>query len=611
MRIYEDLRGLHDRLRWLRSAVVAGGVLVACAFWYIQVARGKYFRELAENNRIHPVTLAAPRGALLDRNGRVLVENRPAFNLVLTPDVAENLDRTVARLARLVRMPVASVRERLGRRGPLLRSIVVKQDAPIDDVASVQARRLEQPEVGVDVVPVRHYPLGSAAAHALGRVGEISERQLNAGSFEGVSPGSLVGQAGIEFQYNRYLMGTDGVRRVVVNSRGAEVQEAARVEPVAGPPVTLTLDLELQRAVEEAMAGKSGSVVALDPKTGEILAMTSAPAYDPNQFAVGIDHAEWARLTTDPETPLMNRVIQGQYAAGSTFKVPMAVAALVEGLITPTTTFYCPGSLAIYGTSFRCHKEEGHGTVDLRRALALSCNVFFYHVGVRLEIERIARYARRFGLSAVTGVDLPHEASGLIPDPAWKQRVLKAPWYAGETVSVSIGQGQVSVTPIQQARLAAAVATGLLVQPHLVRAVGPRTLPYPDPRPLGIKAEALALVRDAMRAVVDEGTGRRAQVRGVAVAGKTGSAQVVTHGRLERDKHARELQPHGWFICFAPAEDPRIAMAVLVEHGKSGGESAAPVAGYVLSRFFGVTPMITPSPVPEPPTATVAHRLPD
>jgi penicillin-binding protein 2 len=310
--------------------------------------------------------------------------------------------------------------------------------------------------------------------------------------------------------------------------------------------------------------------------------MTSTPAYDPNQFTTGIDPTLWASLASNPETPLMNRVIQGAYAPGSTFKVIAATAALEEGVITPETTFYCPGQLNVYNTTFRCH-PGGHGVVDLRRAIAVSCNVYFYQVGIRLEIARLAKWAKLMGLGAPTGVDLPAEAGGLMPSAEWKLRVLKTPWYAGETVSVAIGQGQVSATPIQMARVAAFVANGgRLVRPHFAREA---TQPVPEPI---VHPETIAAVKEGMRRVVAEGTGYRARLAEVEVCGKTGSAQVVTHARLEKSPTAHEVQPHGWFICFAPADRPRIALAVLVEHGRSGGESAAPVARKILAHYFGL-----------------------
>ena len=581
MRIYEDLRLVQSRLALLQALALLLVAGLVVQFWNLQVVRARHFRELAENNRSRLVTLAAPRGALVDRKGQLLVGNRPSFNVLLVPEHAENLDRVVSRLASALGLDEAAIRERIARRQPY-RPVVIKSDATLADIAVLDARRHELPEVSVEVVPVRSYPLANAAAHALGRVGEISERQLQLAEYRGLGPGALVGQAGLESRYNRELMGTDGFRRVIVNSRGLEVQEAAREPPKDGPKLTLSIDASLQAAMESAFEGRSGSAVALDPETGEILAMTSTPAYDPNQFTNGIEPALWTSLASDPDTPLMNRVIQGSYAPGSTFKVIAATAALEEGVITPETTFYCPGQLNVYNTVFRCH-PGGHGVVDLRRAIAVSCNVYFYQVGIRLEIARLAKWAKLMGLGAPTGVDLPAEASGLMPSAEWKLRVLKTPWYAGETVSVAIGQGQVSATPLQMARVAAFVANGgHLLRPHFARAA-----PVPRLPPI-VHPETIAAVKEGMRRVVAEGTGWRSRLAEVEVCGKTGSAQVVTHARLEQSPGSHELLPHGWFICFAPADQPRIALAVLVEHGRSGGESAAPVARRILAHFFGL-----------------------
>ncbi|HEY7411761.1 MAG TPA: penicillin-binding protein 2 [Vicinamibacteria bacterium] len=612
MKIYEDLRPLQRRLVVLQAVMVTLMVVLLGYFWHLQVLRGRHYRELAENNRLRALPIPAPRGAIFDRKGRILAENRSSFNVVVTTERRQDLVASLGRLDRLIDFDVSEVEERLGRKGPRFRSLVVKADANEEEVAVVEARRLEYPETSVDVVPLRAYPLGEGTAHVLGYVGEITDRQMESETFAAIEPGSVVGQAGIELEYNRALMGRDGMRRIIVNSRGLEVREEEKTSPTDGPYATLNLDLDLQKAVVEAMKGQAGSVVALDPRTGEVLAYYSAPAYDPNLFSSGIKPEDWSRLVKDPAKPLMNRPIQGGYAPGSTFKIVNALAALQERVITPATRFHCPGYLAIYNTLFRCHKPEGHGSVDLRRAISLSCNVYFYNVGVRLEIERLSRWAKAMGLSAPTGIDLPHEASGLFQDPEWKMRALKVRWYPSETVSVSIGQAM-TVTPLQLARVAAVVASGgKLARPHLMRAIGGKAVPVDPPRDLGLRPEVVAAVREAMVSVVAEGTGQRAKLEGVAVAGKTGSAQVVSHARLEADRKARELQPHGWFMCFAPADNPRVAMAVLVEHGTAGGTSAAPVAGQVLARWFGVRaigPGMQPpaDTVPAPPVPQVAR----
>lgn len=618
MRLYEDLRVLHRRLGVVQAAVIAALALLLVYFWHLQVLRGKHYRELAENNRIRSVVIPAPRGAVFDRKDRILVENRSSFNIVMTAEHNEDLRESVQRMAALLGVPSDQVRARMAGQGPRFRSVVVKSDATDADVALVESRRLEFPEVTVDVVPMRSYPLGPGAAHSLGRVGEITERQLQSKSpqFEDVEPGIMVGQAGIEFQHNRLLMGHNGMRRVIVNSRGIEVAEAESVPPVDGPMVHLTIDLELQAAMEEAMRDKSGSVVALDPETGEVLGLVSNPAYDPNLFATGIESAVWRNLISDPETPLLNRVTQGVYPAGSTFKIVTALAALQEGLITPQTRYFCPGYLNVYGTMRRCHKAGGHGMVDLRQAIAGSCNVYFYHVGVNLQIDRIAKYANLLGLGKASGIDLPNEKEGLIPSVEWKRQNSGHPWYPGETVSVAIGQGQVLVTPLQMARVAAAIANGgRLVKPHLLKSVSgvPDAAPPIERVDLGLKPNVVQAVREGMISVVEEGTGRRAKLAGITVGGKTGSSQVVTHARLEANKNQRDIQPHGWFMCFAPAENPKIAMAVLVEHGRSGSESAVPVAARILSKYFKVPlpgATVPPPAEPEEPPVPMEARGP-
>ena len=618
VRIYEDLRTVQRRVGVVQFlvALAVAGLLVY--FWHLQVIRGKYFRDLAENNRIRALPIPAPRGPLFDRKGRILAENRSSFNVVVTSERKDSLGGALERLSKLISFDPAEVRERLNTQGPRFRTVVVKADASDEDVATIEARRMEQPEASVDVVPLRSYPLGMGLAHSLGYVGEISERQLETSGFEKLEPGSIVGQAGVELQYNKELMGRDGLRRIVVNSRGVEVAEEERKSPLDGPPATLTIDLDLQAAVVEAMAGKSGSVVAVDPQTGEILAYFSTPAFDPNSFSSGIKASEWADLLKDPEKPLLNRPIQGGYPTGSTFKIVNALGALQEHAITPQTKFHCPGYFSVYNTMFRCHKEGGHGTVDMTQAIALSCNVYFYNVGIRMEIERLSRYAHLVGFGQLTGVDLPHELPGLFQDAAWKMRTQQVRWFPAETVSVAIGQAM-SVTPMQLVRVAAVVANGgKLVTPHLMKAVGGRPVAFPAPKDLGFRPDVIAAVRDAMVSVVSEGTGIRAKLEGITVAGKTGSAQVVTHARLETNKKAREYQPHGWFICFAPAESPKVAMVVLVEHGTGGSTSAAPVAGQILSRYFGaraIGPGMSPPPDnppadPQPLRAQVAPPSP-
>lgn len=606
MRIYEDLRAVQTRVTVIQYATVALVAFLLIVFWHLQVVRGRHYRNLAENNRRRNVPIAAPRGMLLDRNQGILVDNRPSFNVVLSPEHSDNVDRTIGRLSGLLQVSEAPIRERLPRRGGPPRDIVVKADAPLADIAAVEARRLELgPETAIHVVPLRSYLYGPVAAHVLGHVGEIRSDQLNSPAYAGSAAGDIVGQFGIEQRYNTALRGKDGLRVVIVNSRGVEVGVDADESkaPTVGPAVVLSLDAEVQTALDAAFAGRPGAAVALDARTGEILAMTSLPAFDPNQFAAGIDPALLNRLRTDRGSPFLNRVIRGEYAPGSTFKIATAIAALEERVISPETRIHCSGVYVKYNNVHHCHELGPHGSVNLEQAIAASCNVYFYEIGVRLEIERIARYATRMGLGRPTGVDLPAESSGLVPSAEWKQRRLKQAWYPGDTVSIAIGQGYVTVTALQLARLAAVAGTGKLVTPHLVKKVGGKPVPVPAPEDLGFKPETLAVVRRGMRGVtVPGGTGWRAGVPGIAVCGKTGTAQVVQKSRLAKDD-SLENQPHGWFMGFAPAEDPQIALAVLVEHAGGGGKAAAPIAQQVFAKYFKIalTPTAAPAaPVPNP-----------
>jgi penicillin-binding protein 2 len=428
-------------------------------------------------------------------------------------------------------------------------------------------------------------------------VGEVTERQLKQPAFADFEPGRVVGQSGLEALYNEDLTGTDGLRRVVVNSRGIEVELSEDLPARAGGAVELTLSAELQAAMEAAFKDRAGSAVAIDPMTGEILGLVSSPGFDPNSFTSGIERSVWEGLTRDPKTPLLNRAIQGQYAPGSLFKVVVAAAGLEEGLITPDSTTFCPGQATIYGHVFKCNRPGGHGYISLARALGVSCNVYFYQLGAKLEIERLAMYARKFGLGAVTAVDLPNEASGLVPDPAWKERLFKAPWYQGETISVSIGQGQVLATPLQMARMMASVANGgRLVHPHIVRMISGKPASYQPPTPLGFRPSTVAAIkRGLLMAVESGGSAGLARVEGLDVAGKTGSAQVVSSAKLT--KGIESIQPHAWFAGFAPLDNPRIVLAVLVDNGGSGGAAAAPVARAIFEKFFGVGVGVAESPL--------------
>jgi penicillin-binding protein 2 len=595
---FEEKRTSEGRLLGLRVIFVACFSALAVAFWIIQVPMSDTFAERAYNNHLRALPLRAPRGVLFDRHGVVLVENRSSFTIAIVRDRLRDLDATIERLARITGVELEAIREAVTRRQSeaKFRPLPVIEHATLAQVAAVAARQLELPGVLIQQVPTRKYPEG-VAAHAFGYVGEIRPEQLITPEFEALEPGAIVGQAGLEKVYNEYLMGTDGNRRVIVNSVGREIDELDKVPPVDGRRFQLTIDADVQRALEDGFraAGFAGAAAVLDPRNGEMLAMTSLPAFDPNAFAAGLQSSTWSRLMNDPLKPMTNRLIQGTYSPGSIFKIVMAVAGLEEGVITTETKYFCPGHGTFYGRSFKCHKAGGHGWVSVREALEKSCNVFFYNVGDRLKIDTIHQFAAKLGLTGKTGVDLPSEVESLVPSTEWKQRTQKQPWYPGETISVAIGQGAVSVTPIALATMIATVANGgTLVTPHLAKAVdagdgkGWQPIPTPAPRSeLHITPAHLQAVRDGLWMVVNQaGTGGRARIEGRDVAGKTGTSQVVgLQNKSMATSRGMDTRDNGWFVFFAPRDNPQIAGVIFAEHGEHGS-SAAPIAKHVIQTFF-------------------------
>jgi len=591
-------RGVETRLGALRATLVVCFGALALAFWILQVVQHAKYGAWADRNYLRTIPLRAPRGVLFDRNGRVLVENRDSFTIVVLRERTADLNRAIALLAEAIGWSEERVREpiqrAIARRDPIFRPIPVVEHATLQQVVAVKARQLELPEVAVLQVPTRRYPETSLAAHIFGYVGEIREDQLNRPEYAGLEPGAVVGQTGLEKAYNALLIGEDGRRNVVVNSVGREIGEPLGEDaPREGERMQLTIDYDLQKALEDAFhgAGLNGAAAFLDPSSGEILAMTSLPAYDPNVFAGGIDRAAWAGLTEDPLNPMSNRLIQGRYAPGSTFKIVTAIAALGEHLITPDFKVTCTGGGTFYGRYFKCNKV--HGTVDLRHAIEQSCNTFFYTLGEKLKIDTIFEYAQKLGLVGKTGIDLPGEADSLVPSTEWKQRLFKQPWYPGETISVAIGQGSVSVTPIALATMISTVANGgTLVTPHLVRAIdaegsGWKPVPPPAPRAkVDLSQEDLQAVREGLWLVVNgSGTGGRARIEGKDVSGKTGTAQVVSLGAAKAASATMDVRDHGFFVFFAPRDNPQIAGIVFAEHGIHGS-AAAPIAKHVLETFF-------------------------
>jgi penicillin-binding protein 2 len=596
MALHEERRRVGIRLSVLQYLITMTFSFLAVTFWVLQVVQHAKFEELAENNHQRTLALRAPRGVVFDRDGVVLVENRHSYSVSIDRERTKDLDRTIRLLASLLKIEESQVREIVDRhrREPTYQPIVIVQDASLANVAAVMARRLdfELPDVLVEQVPTRQYPTNAMAAHLFGYVGEVNETQVS--QDEDLKRGDIVGQSGIEKIYNNLLMGEDGAKRVVVNSVGREIRTLEEVDPSEGRRLQLTIDADVQKAVEDVYraSGFNGASVILDPNDGAILAFTSLPAYDPNDFAAGIDRAKWNALNTDELRPLQNRAIQGLYSPGSTFKMAVATAALEEGVITPDFKVHCGGSATFFGRPFKCWKAGGHGSVDLRHAIEQSCNVYFYTIGNMTGIDRIHKWATLLGLGEKSGIDLPNEIQGLVPSPEWKQRRFKEKWYAGETISVSIGQGGVSLTPVSMAVYAASLGNGgTRVTPHLLKAVdegsGWKPVAVPAPHSTApVSAAKFQAVRDGLWMVVNAGgTGGRARLPGYDVAGKTGTAQVISNQGRAAARTNRDLRDNGWFVFFAPRDKPRIAGVVFMEHGMHG-PNAAQLARHILETFF-------------------------
>ncbi len=573
--------------RVLALAVVSsiGFVALLGQLWYLQVLEGGRLHELSEKNRIRTRPIAAPRGILFDRNGLALVDNRPAFTLSLIPREMEDRDQVVARLSVLLKIPVGELLEALERvPADSIRPVRVRRGLSLEDVTKVEERKLELPGVIVEVEPQRTYPTSTFAAHLLGYVREVSDEQMKQGRYR---RGDMIGQSGLERLLDEYLRGQDGGERIEVDALGRPVQVMQREEPDPGAQVVTTIDRRIQEAAERAMAGKAGAVVVMDPRNGDVVALTSSPAFRLDMLTGNLERDEWLQLVRDPMTPLLNRALQGQYPPASIFKIIVAAAGLQEGSLTPMDRIYCNGEFNLGNWTFRDWKPGGHGHVDLHAALQQSCDIFFYQAGLKVGGDVMARYAQAFGLGAPTGIDLAGEQSGLVPlSPAQRQR-RKRRWLPGDTVNMSIGQGRLLVTPLQIARMMAAVANGgILWKPRLVQRVerADGSLAYASSSQMTDRVDlspvVWAFLRHALSSVVKDGTGVLAQVPGVDIAGKTGTAQTVSRSDSSKG------QDHAWFASFAPADDPQYVVVVLVERGGKGGQVAAPIAREIYEAIF-------------------------
>ncbi len=584
---------LHQRINLLYLPIFLIFVVLAARLWQLQIIQGSEYVQKAERNRIRTIQLVAPRGTILDRNNVPLVENRPSFNILLYRESMKDSEGTMRFITEQLGVPPEELAERMRRSkgSALYQPVVIKGDAGIGDISVVEAHRKDHPEIQLGPEPRRLYRLGKVAAHVLGYVGEVSEDELSRGQFQGARVGSLVGKSGVERIYNQYLVGKDGARQVLVDSVGREVDTLDEVDSIIGGELTLTLDLDLQAAAEGLLQDKVGAIIAMDPRNGEILAMASSPSFDPNVFSTRILKRDWDQLMDDPDHPLQNRAIQNSYSPGSIFKLIMADAGLEEGLITDETHVNCSGAATFYNRTFHCWQKKGHGSVGLQTAITQSCNIFFYTMGQRLGISKIALHAQALGLGERTGIDLPGERSGVMPSEEWKEQTRGSKWYAGETISVSIGQGYVSTTPLQLLRAVSAIATnGKLITPHvLLRAEGLQDDPKRWPvREIPIGDENARKIRAGMWGSVNNfGTGHNAAIPGQDICGKTGTVQVLskeTKSGLKGD--ASDFEDHSWFAGFASRDNPEFSVVVFVEHGGKGGVAAAPLAHEIFKAYF-------------------------
>jgi len=589
--------GLRRRLTIAVGLACLGFLILLARLWNLQILHGDEAFESSKRNRIRLQRAQATRGRVLDRYGRTLIDSRPSFNAILVPEDAGDVELTIENLAHFLEQSTAEVHsllEKTAKRSPFA-EIVVQRDLSFEKVVALETHQLDLPGVSVQITPRRSYPYGPELGHILGYVGEANPTDLEADPHYRM--GDLIGKAGLEKYLENTLRGVHGGQQIEVDAVGRRLRVLHEVPEVPGNIVRLTIDLDLQQAASSALGARDGAVVAVDLKTGGVLAFVNYPTFDPNIFARGITHDQWEELVDDPHHPLTNRALQGQYPPGSAFKMVVAAAALEEGIINPFTRLYCPGGLQFGNHYFRCWEHRGHGSVNLLQALERSCDVFFYQVSQRLGIDAIARYARAFGLGQKTGLEFGHERTGTIPDTEWKMTHLKEAWYAGETLSAAIGQGYVTATPLQMANMVGAVATGKRMRPHFVfRTETPAGEVIEGEQveeigTLALRQTTLNQVRDGLRAVVNgpHGTGSRARLPDVNVAGKTLTSQVV---KLKKQRQPIgqipwKFRDHAGFVAYAPIEDPEIAIAVIVEHAEAGGgKIAAPVAHDVLEAYF-------------------------
>ncbi|ACM21820.1 peptidoglycan transpeptidase [Geotalea daltonii FRC-32] len=585
------------RIFGLSLAAATMFFLLLTRLWYLQIIESDNLLDQSENNRLRFVPVAAPRGAILDRNGKVLVSNTPSFSVALIPQDVKDKEVLLDNLSRYLGLNRDELVQKWdkGRGRAKYYPIIVASGISRDQLEFLEENRMRL-FAGVDIQmkPIRAYANGILAAHLLGYLGEINEQEMAKERFSEYNLGDYIGKSGIERNWEADLHGADGGREVEVDARGRFLRTVTETSPTIGNSLVLTIDTDVQKAAEEAFGDKAGAAVAIDVNSGEILAFASNPGFDPALFSGRLSPEQWKSYVEDKRHPLENKALKGQYPPGSTFKIVTAIAGLEEGLIDEHTAVNCSGSYKFGNSTFKCWEKKGHGRVDLKKALRQSCDVYFYQLGERLGVDKIAQYARKLGLGQTMGVGLDNEKSGVIPTSDWKFKKYGKKWYRGETLSVAIGQGYVLTTPIQLASMIATVANeGAIYRPHLVkRIIDPdgKVLKEFAPETIGtavIKPSTYKLVKEGLAAVVNEphGTGGAARLYEVKVAGKTGTSQVVKL-RDSRGDVPYQFRDHALFVAFAPFEKPEVAVGVVIEHGEHGGAAAAPIAGRILRAYF-------------------------
>jgi penicillin-binding protein 2 len=600
-------------------------VILFAGLWRLQVLGADGYRVLAEANRIRKVPVLAPRGKLFDREGRILVDNYPSTSCYLLREQIKDVQADLPLIAEGLHIPVEQIQATIKRfqAAPGYQPIPLKQDITPDEQAFIEAHRNELPELETLDEQRRLYPRDGFAAHMIGYVGEVSEQMLNDPKYAFYEPGDVVGRSGVEQTYDALLRGKDGSRDLIVNSHGKEVGHLGQELAIPGKDLKLTIDLDVQMAAEKAMEGKIGAMVAMDPHTGEILAMVSRPTFDPNEFSTRLTRSYWSSILNNPDHPLLNKAIQAQLAPGSTFKIIMSLAGLEEGSAQDLRV-NCQGGASFYGHFYACDKH--HGGVDIHNAIPLSCDTFYYTLANRLGIDTIAKYGAALGIGQRTGIDLPDEVAGIMPSTYWKMKSQHQKWFAGETISVGIGQGAVTVSPVQLARALSGVASGgALRRPHVVfpdeipadevEAMN-ASFPGSGDKTIPINPANWQLITDAMAQTTISGTAAAAHLEGIDFIGKTGTAQVMSHDALARSGGGHKTDPNAWFVGMAPRRNPDIVVAVLWEHGNWGNNSAK-LAAQVIDAFVNkqrkqqnnIRIAVTP-PVAKPETAPAPAASP-